>query len=240
MEDIDINSVKLYPNWLISLFKIKNDHIPCKNHVDKNGAFLLKKNYCIICNLTICKACFKDHNTCNYIIQLRKGTPNEDGQHNLTIEEKEIKNHKDFVSLNYVQSYKFNGRSVYYIFNRKKLLAHNSDACKICGHSLINALKQFCSLECMVEGVENIVIEDVENVENIDIKNIEGEDINVKGLKELDEGIRLDESYKILKKQRIIEKQQTIFKSITTNLKKPRYRKQPRPTRSPYPNLYLF
>ena len=81
-----------------------------KKHVNKNNTFMLKKNYCVDCNSTICKTCFNDHRDCKYIIQLRKGTPHENGSHNLTIENKEIMNFDKFVSLKYIQSYSFNGK----------------------------------------------------------------------------------------------------------------------------------
>ena len=65
-------------------------------------------------------------------------------------------NFDKFVSLKYIQSYSFNGKQVYYIFNSKNV-ARNLDSSKVCGHSLSDSSKQFCSFECMIKNIRSII-----------------------------------------------------------------------------------
>jgi hypothetical protein len=151
-----------YPDWLLDLFIITNDFVQCEKHL---GPKTFKSYFCIDHGSQICKQCkgLEDHEDCRKIFQLRKAIPTyvnkdtEDQQTitNLTIERKDVIINGNFASLNDVQDYSFNNVIVYYIFGCKKK-PFQLLSCQICGHRLKDLGKKFCSLHCMVKGVEDI------------------------------------------------------------------------------------
>ena len=173
-----------YPNWLLSLLTIKNDHSQCEKHIDRS-----KKYYCVNCCSQICEQCKKDdHQKCNYIIQLRKATPSQKSQKtpNLSIANTYFKGDKKFMLLNDVKAYKFNQLSVYYIFSRPSSI-FNIFSCKICGHKLESDDNlKYCSLQCMVNGVESNKAKgiDVKNIKNtrVEVKTIKSKEIEIENL----------------------------------------------------------
>lgn len=157
-------NVRNYHDWLPSLFTIINGHPYCRLHNGYKNTKSQLKFFCTNCRLQICEYCKLDHEDCDMIIQLRKGTPDvdpkaQDGKkkHNLSIETKHLfVNGKTPIILEDVAKYSFNGREIYYIFNRKKT-SHGSYSCKECGHS-ISPPWRFCSLECNSRSIEVIEI----------------------------------------------------------------------------------
>jgi hypothetical protein len=242
-----------YPDWLSNLFTITNDFVQCEKHL---GPKTFKSFFCVDHGSQICKKCkcSEDHKDCRKIFQLRKATPtyvNKDTDDqititNLTIEHKDVITNGNFVSLNDIQDYSFNNLLVYYIFDRKKKSSQLL-SCQICGHSLKDYGKKFCSLHCMVKGVEDIKLKArigakslktilLSSIASTSKNNYEGEASTSYGINS-----RQDLATMIwnTKKRRtfgcnLVSTEKTSMKSLRL-----RPKKQTKPTRSPLGNTFF-
>jgi hypothetical protein len=238
-----------YPKWLLDLFTITNDFILCEKHW---STMTFKIYFCIDHCSQICKQCkdSEDHKDCKNIFQLRKGTPTYINKKtdtqititNLTIEGTDVTTYGNFASLNDVQDYSFNSLIVYYIFGRGKKPS-DSHSCKICGHKLVDPLKKFCSLHCMVKDHQDTQLKAINHgksqnqvslsyIASTSKNNFEGEASTSYGFK-----TNQNSSTMIWNTR----KQDTCTKLVpieetSTKSKRSRPKKQTNPTRSPLGN----